>query len=250
MLYAVIGDVHGCANEFADLLDLVETQFPTAIKIQLGDLLHKGPDSSGAVEIARTRLDGFVIGNHEEKHLRWLAHERAGREHGMKNISDYATVNLTPDQEDFITNQSLFYFQDQQDHLLIVHGGIAGKTKRLPAQSRWYLTSASDKKYYKHLLFTRYQDATGNPVALGSEQPDDKWWADVYDGRFGTCMYGHQSYDPSDVPAVYPHALGVDLGCVYGNKLCAAIMRDGQHIETLTVDAQAKYRNHGEYKNE
>ena len=245
MLYAVIGDVHGCSRELNELLDLIDKQFPEACKIQVGDLVHKGPDSAGAVQTSMDRIHVQLLGNHEEKHLRWLQYEKSGKPHKMRRVEDYPKVGLTDAQEDYLINKSVLYFRDPEDALVVVHGGISQRAW-LPTEPRWAALDKEARKHHKVLLYTRFQSPEGYSVMLGQETPEDVWWGNAYDGRFGTAVYGHQAYDTQEHPQEHPHALGVDLGCVYGNKLCAAIFLDGVHVDTLTVQAKATYRSHGE----
>src|SRR5260370_14555607 len=61
-----VGDVQGCATELYDLLGTAGFD-PAQHRLALcGDLINRGPDSAGVLELAR-RLDAVtVIGNHEE----------------------------------------------------------------------------------------------------------------------------------------------------------------------------------------
>ena len=67
----------------------------------------------------------------------------------------------------------------------------------------------------------------GGFVVLGDEQPDDPYWADVYDGRFGHVYAGHDAC-LQDHPRVFPHATALDTGCVMGGWLTAAVLEDGE----------------------
>jgi bis(5'-nucleosyl)-tetraphosphatase (symmetrical) len=60
-----VGDVQGCATELYDLLGTAGFD-PTQHRLALcGDLINRGPDSAGVLDLAR-RLDAVtVIGNHE-----------------------------------------------------------------------------------------------------------------------------------------------------------------------------------------
>src|SRR5260370_36670677 len=60
-----VGDVQGCATELYDLLGTAGFD-PAQHRLALcGDLINRGPDSAGVLELAR-RLDAVtVIGNHE-----------------------------------------------------------------------------------------------------------------------------------------------------------------------------------------
>ena len=46
-----IGDVHGCADEFEELLAKLELK-PDDRVIQVGDLVNRGPDSHRVIELA------------------------------------------------------------------------------------------------------------------------------------------------------------------------------------------------------
>jgi serine/threonine protein phosphatase 1 len=70
-----IGDVHGCADELATLLDMItqdhEARGPAKLTvIFLGDLVNRGPDSARAVRLMRDLLTSgtgrLIKGNHEE----------------------------------------------------------------------------------------------------------------------------------------------------------------------------------------
>lgn len=70
----VIGDVGGCADQLAEAIGPI-LQDPDALVIQVGDLIDRGPDSSGVLALVRQRLDaapnGWIqlIGNHESQYL-------------------------------------------------------------------------------------------------------------------------------------------------------------------------------------
>lgn len=81
-----IGDVHGRLDLLDQLLGMIEadlrTRVPrTTMLVFLGDLIDRGPNSSGVVDRLRTlRMDNvricFLAGNHEEVLLRLLRGER------------------------------------------------------------------------------------------------------------------------------------------------------------------------------
>lgn len=84
-VYAV-GDVHGRLDLLDELLgrvedDILDRPVGKAVLLFLGDLIDRGPDSSGVIERLRTLGDrfpaktGFLLGNHEEVFLRVLEGE-------------------------------------------------------------------------------------------------------------------------------------------------------------------------------
>lgn len=59
----VVTDIHGCAKTLAALV----AQFPTGIPISVaGDLVDRGPDSCGVIEIVKNAGWDCVRGNHEQ----------------------------------------------------------------------------------------------------------------------------------------------------------------------------------------
>ena len=65
---AVIGDIHGCAHLLKALLNRLPPSLPVLV---LGDLIDRGPDSKGVIELLLDREIRGVQGNHEEWFKRW-----------------------------------------------------------------------------------------------------------------------------------------------------------------------------------
>lgn len=67
-----VGDIHGCLDELRSLLDQIEAYTATGRVIFLGDLIDRGPNSRGVVELimAGPKRPGWIWstlkGNHEE----------------------------------------------------------------------------------------------------------------------------------------------------------------------------------------
>ena len=71
---------------------------------------------------------------------------------------------------------------------------------------------------------TRYLDpTTGKMLELGKNKPGDPFWAEVYDGRFGHVVFGHE---PLYGVTFFPHATGIDTSAVYGGLLTALVYED------------------------
>ncbi len=74
----LIGDLHGCLEEFRDLIDRLAVTADDRV-VCLGDFLDKGPFPVECVQFARTSGFDAVLGNHEEKALRWLRHQNRAK---------------------------------------------------------------------------------------------------------------------------------------------------------------------------
>src|SRR5579883_3083407 len=82
----IVGDVHGCAAELDALLVRVAFSLGDRL-VFVGDLIARGPDSLGVLDIARRTGAVLVRGNHEEKILRWRA-EKLSHARGMGERPD------------------------------------------------------------------------------------------------------------------------------------------------------------------
>jgi bis(5'-nucleosyl)-tetraphosphatase (symmetrical) len=110
-----VGDVQGCAAELRDLLEVAGFD-PVRHRLALcGDLINRGPDSAGVLELAR-RLDArAVIGNHE---VALLEGERS------------ATLDVVRQQLGDSLGQWLAWLESRplfirEDGYILVHAGIA-----------------------------------------------------------------------------------------------------------------------------
>ena len=163
-----IGDVHGCKKEMVRLLAVIERHRAgyagSTHLVFLGDLVDRGPDSSGVLEYVLTaelpanKLT-FLMGNHEEimldcyegkteQYSTWL---RFG---GLETMASYGVARETIFSRDFDLGHSMrvavppkhiSFLRSFEDTLrlgdyLFVHAGIRPGTKlddQLPRDLRW-----------------------------------------------------------------------------------------------------------------
>lgn len=238
----VIGDIHGCFAELCELIGLIcEDAEANDIDIySIGDMIDKGPASNSVLEMflldSLPQIRFFAImGNHEEKAIRWCNAQDREEEGGSKNqVGNKWNFEKIREYHELMAELPLWIALPEYK-VLLVHGGIEPKMAELPPPA---LKDAN--RYQKNVLRVRYVSENGKMVSLGEERLDqgDKWWADVYDGRFGTVIYGHQPYGEV---TYHKHAIGIDTGCVLGGKLTALrLNKTGKH-EVLSVSAKAKY---------
>ena len=66
----IVGDVHGCRTELEALLDSLDVDGNDLV-VYAGDLIRKGPDTRGVLNLVRSRLNmKSVLGNNEAKFIR------------------------------------------------------------------------------------------------------------------------------------------------------------------------------------
>ena len=65
----IVGDVHGMKNELVKLLDKVQFDRDMDHLILAGDMISKGPDSAGVLDLVMELGASAVRGNHEDRIL-------------------------------------------------------------------------------------------------------------------------------------------------------------------------------------
>lgn len=203
-----IGDVHGCADEFEELLEALELE-PRDRVIQLGDLVNRGPDSHRCVELARQYKIESIIGNHE---LRLLTARQKNRHSLLKDYDQPTMEQLTPGDWGYLMRMPKFIY-DAQLETVFVHGGFLPNVP-------WQTQDVN--------VITKIQvvDKKGNP-AKRSDAPDAPAWAETWSGS-PFVVYGH-----TPRPNVFERggSIGIDTACVYGGHLTAYLVEDRSLVQ-------------------
>ena len=234
----IIGDVHGMTDALKALVERLALQ-PDDTLISLGDLVDKGPDPAGTVRYLgdlwrEADYDVVLVeANHEDRHLRYHRNltERPKIARQMaESAPQLAELNerLSEDDRNFLNSAKLFW-RIREHGVLCVHGGIPGNMEHFPASpSDAEALPKKELAFLRQVLRTRYVcQEMGAFLALGKEGPEDPFWADIYDGRFGHVVFGHQPF--FEGPREFPHATGIDTGAAHGGALTALVLgRDGQ----------------------
>ena len=219
----VVGDVHGCLEELDELLRLLGPRSDDRL-LFLGDLLDRGPDPIGVLRRVRALGAECLLGNHEEKHLRYARHEAKVRAiPGYKNPMRAFTGALLAEHR-ALTEDDLGWLARLPVTLqpmpgwLAVHGGFEpGRPldrQKIPLMLRLRHVSASGR-------FVGGDDPTVAP-------PGSRPWASAWRGP-ESVVYGHQVHDLG-TPRVDRHpgsgaeCWGIDTGCCFGGRLTALVL--------------------------
>jgi hypothetical protein len=211
-----IGDVHGCANEFQELLEKLHLRQGDRV-IQLGDLINRGPDSHRSLELARAYKIEAIIGNHELRIL--TAHEQ----NTPKILKDYDLETIQQ-----LTKKDWEYLKllpnsihDRASDTIFVHAGFV--------PDRPWQTQPLE-------VITQIQvvDKNGN-AAKRSDCADGLPWADTWEGE-PFAVYGHT---PRPKVLKRPNSIGIDTGCVYGGHLTAYIIETQSIVQVRAHKAYA-----------
>ena len=216
----VYGDIHGCLDEFLRLREEIKP-LKTDIEVCVGDTITRGKDSIKTLRYIQKSGIRSVVGNHENKIIRYLKHERSGVKNPVKLDQDEKSIvsKLNINDINFINKMPLFI---KIGNITILHAGV---------QNHYNLDNLSKEEKSK-VLRLRYITNNGKFIPFGEEDVDSIFWSEVYDGKQGFIVYGHQIFEKA---RINKNSLGIDTGCVYGNKLSAAVFSDIDNIESYSI---------------
>jgi len=195
----IIGDVHGCRDELAALLDRVGFAKGDRL-VMVGDLVVRGPDPAGTVDLLMSLDARAVRGNHEDRLLRIRAGEALANEPQRAVIAA-----LSPRHWAFL--EALPLWLDLPEHdVRVVHAGVV---PGVPIE----------QQPPRALMYMRCLNRAGEPV----EKRGDDLWGARYQGS-PHMVFGHNARTE---PQLHPAATGLDTGCVYGGRLTALVLDEG-----------------------
>jgi len=236
MRLGVISDVHGHADELRATIAKVEKHQVDRL-VLLGDLLDRGPKSMECLDFAMTatfrarsgrkvRVE-TIRGNHEDGYVR---HARGLSKPGLTGrypvSSPQLAAGLRDNEIEWMAGLPAMIHEPRLN-VTLVHGGI------LPAMRT--LADVDERA-----LRVRFLDATGNSASGLAAPAGGCHWSDVYDGRFGYVVYGHQSWSAARHK---PWSLGLD-GEGYGCMRAAVLSneRSGLHVsQILSTRMESKF---------
>jgi diadenosine tetraphosphatase ApaH/serine/threonine PP2A family protein phosphatase len=197
----VVGDVHGCLDELQALLRDCGVVRGDRV-VLAGDLVAKGPDSRGVVQLVREIGALAVLGNHDDYCIDvWRRHHQGEARRPRRWLLD------TLDDSDWAFLESLPLFlrlgaeYAGGPEVAVVHAGAVPGVP-LEEQERDNLLSLRS--------------------LVGGSAPSRRllmrWpWAAAWRGP-EHIVFGHDAVRGLQQ---YPLATGVDTGCVYGRELTA-----------------------------
>jgi bis(5'-nucleosyl)-tetraphosphatase (symmetrical) len=246
-LVVAVGDIHGCLEEFDELLKKIQYNKEQMRLVLLGDLMDRGPDPVGCVRRARELGVECIMGNHEEKHLRWHKHEKkrldTGKPNPMKRMAPAESeANDSLSDQDWTWLKALplkLYLGEIQrpyavENWWAIHGGC---------EPRYSLENQNEKQ----VIRCRYVDQNGIAKALNPDksQPEGTvYWTEAWRGP-ESIVYGHCVHDlekPRYDVCGDAQCVGIDTGCCFGGHLTAMIMNpEPGHFTYPKVKAKKKY---------
>lgn len=245
-----IGDVHGCVEELAQLMEELQLK-PEDILVFLGDYVDRGPASGAVVqfirELCESRPGTFaVLGNHDEKHARARRHlmmkrlnpgyaipmkkffgdgQRA-REHAELSDADCLWIAKLP-------SVIRLDRRDQGEPRIFTHAGlIEGCTtdQQTAALIRNRFVKLDEKGRWDSVPCDR------GPKGEYLQPPGSKIWDEIWTGP--RVITGHIVHS-LELPRIQGECFGIDTGCCFGGRLTAYV-EDLPTGKTEMVQVQAK----------
>ncbi|RJE25015.1 ser Thr protein phosphatase [Aspergillus sclerotialis] len=251
-----IGDVHGCKDELTELLEKTTFNPSNDHLIFTGDLITRGPDSLGVVDLARKHSASCVRGNNDDQVLILR--------HSMPGSKDLDEISKSPDTKtNSKTNKPLSktsqarnlarQLTDEQaewldtcpvilkvgqipkmGEVVVVHAGLVPGVefeKQDPVSVmnmhsidlETHVPSASRKGVKWTKLFNKDQSLLYSRIKNTVADPLSK---------MTTVIYGHDSKSGLSIKS---YTKGLDSGCVNGGKLTALVISDGGKQEYVQV---------------
>jgi hypothetical protein len=205
-----------------DLLDRVALGEEDQL-LFVGDLVARGPDSAGVLDLAAELGGRAVLGNHERRLLQ--ARAASGSKKGGPRLGPSAQALLASLETRHWKQLETFPLHlDLPEHgVRIVHAGLVPRVP-IEQQDPWVLTHIRS--------------------LLDDGSPSDKRGATLWASRYREephVVFGHNAVDGLQM---HPSATGLDTACVYGRELSALVLEEGDPPPPLAqrVDAVVSVR--------
>lgn len=239
----IIGDIHGCFDQFIELLELlgyVEQNglyvHPAGRKIvSVGDITSRGPQSIKALQFfidhKAAGLSYMTDSNHGWKIARWLDGRNVQLTHGDDTVAaefaDYEAKNGQSATNALRLASKALLLEAPSHYILVANGEEVG-----------VVTHAGIKDHYigqdsgKIRSFTRYGDVRGFDEVTG--RPIRYDWFLQHQSKH-TIIWGH---DPKIEPLFTHNTVNIDQGCVFGGKLTSLRFPE---MTTISVEGDIDY---------
>jgi RNA ligase len=196
--YIVIGDIHGCVDEFEEMLFDLEFNENEDVLISVGDLIDRGPSSKGVTDYVMSLPNFYMVkGNHEEKFLRYAKGNQVKIAHGLQGTIDELGEDGVQKFADFVRDMPLIL---RVPDGYVVHAGF--NPLAMPDEQ-----NKADCIYMRYFGGDGYFDKDGGIL-----------WFKLWDEDKPRAFFGH---NPDPAGPCYHNIYHLDGGCVFGGVLKA-----------------------------
>ncbi|MFJ5716939.1 polynucleotide kinase-phosphatase [Neobacillus sp. NPDC093127] len=240
-----IGDIHGCYEEFIELLRKLGYEeseagyfvHPEGRKIlSLGDVMSRGPRSLETLKFFQKHVaagNAYMIdSNHGWKIARWLDGKNVKLAHGDENVAaEFDEYERTFGKEETLRfkDQVKDMLLEAKSHYIIRKNGVNAAVAVHAGIKDYYIGKQSPRISD----FCRYGDSDGLDE---NGKPIRKDWTLAHKSN-ALILWGH---DPKPQPLLVNNTLNIDQGVVFGGSLTAYRFPERQFI---SVKAKVDYAN-------
>lgn len=241
----IVGDVHGMKNELMALLDKVSFKKSQDHLILVGDLITKGYDSLGVIDLAISLGASAVRGNHEDRVL--LAHDELHAKH-IASPGPFEDPTAMEDDDDDMEEVS-WNHGNYEDHrlakslsktqltwlknlpVILRVGDIEGMGEVVVVHAGLVAGIPLEAQDTFHAMNMRTIDMHSH---VPSEARDGDSWTKLWNRhqqhlpknqQRTTVVYGH---DSKRGLRIEEFTKGVDTGCRKGGELTALVIEGGR----------------------
>lgn len=241
--YIIVGDIHGCMDEFQELLRKIAWKSGVDRLILAGDLVDRGPKSAEVVTWARENKVEIVRGNHDDRYVQFdrkLKQVKPSKQpKWLKNYPDRMEIYKKLSEEDlkFLKNAPT-EIRLKEINTLVVHAGL------MPGVD---LSDQEDNtKMHIRFLYDNGNCYTKAPLDATQNycQPRDSFfWAERYEGTWDV-VYGHHVFDKENIK-IHQNKLGatcygIDTGVCFGGRLTGLIIEKDKEPQVVQVQSHKK----------
>ena len=201
----IIGDVHGCFNEFLKLLEKINYDKKTHRLIFVGDIINRGPQSFDMLKWVKKEGAEAVLGNHEQAFI-----QSAQRNIPLRPILEQLKKEMGRSLAEWINWISSWPVYIEEEDFIVVHAGL------VPGEH----PHDSSPKF---LMNIRTWDQKGGNIKDETNPP----WYNFYK-RNKLVIYGHWAKQGLTIRS---NTIGLDSGCVYGGSLSGVFLPERQVIQ-------------------
>jgi predicted phosphodiesterase len=233
----VVGDIHGCYEEFKELLDKVHSETPSkkpnkCLKILVGDLVNKGPDSKKVLKLCLEKYPDSILavrGNHDVIVSDLYKQYKSGKPLEPKNkwieklehrYVDY--LNLMP-----------YSIKIPSLNCIIVHGGINPSLED-PAVT----TPLHTMTTMRNIVVLKDAKTGDTSYLCTKKEKEGAAWALFWPGPEHV-YFGHDAR--RRLQDEHEFATGLDTGCVYGDRLSYVYIKGPRKGEICSIKAKKVY---------
>lgn len=241
--YIIVGDTHGCFDEFLELLalngiEVVDGRIvPDITKklVMIGDLVDKGPKVKELLEFVYDNLDDIILvtGNHESfvyKYFKGTLDKDSMRNPDVMN-RHYSSIPILQEDEELKNKFMAIYARMKEFYwnskMILTHAPCATKyLGKLDGKS------LRNQRYAESVHKENFKD---DEAFLEARRERFQFIRNEANSNHPLHFFGHVM---TSAYAVFKNKINIDTGCVAGNKLTSASVRANGRPLFRSVDSK------------